>query len=53
MMSIYEVIGKFWEHSSLFMDIVHTNRRGNELVAEVIGRRLRELTGDRKAVLQN
>ncbi|HEX8131600.1 MAG TPA: hypothetical protein VF527_21065, partial [Pyrinomonadaceae bacterium] len=30
----------------LFMDVVHTNRRGNELAAEVIGRRLKALTDD-------
>ena len=29
----------------LFLDVVHTNGRGNELAAAVIGRRLRELTG--------
>ena len=29
----------------LFLDVVHTNRRGNELAAAAIGRRLRALTG--------
>ena len=34
----------------LFMDVVHTNRRGNELVAEVIGRRLKALTDVQNAL---